>query len=115
MKILLRLYMTVRKPRNFLILLTVFIATSLLFHFLGSYDADFGATNLVLSIEASTASAVLMMIAEESSAWQQEHTEAQSRMLASLLAVEEKHEQILLGLQALDERILNAITKENQS
>lgn len=115
MKLLLRLYMTIRKPRNFLILLTVFIATSLLFHFLGSYDADFGATNLVLSIEASTASAVLMMIAEESSAWQQEHTEAQSRMLAAMLAVEQKHERLLERLEESDARILSALTKEKQS
>ncbi len=94
---ILRLYLTIRRPRNFLILLCIFIATSLALHFMHGYDADFGATNLILSIEASTAGAVLMMIAEESA-------EAQKRMLETILSLEEK-------LLAIEERILNVLTE----
>ena len=97
MKGLLRFYLTIRKPRNFLILLCIFIGTSLALHFMNGYDGDFGATNLILSIEASTAGAVLMMIAEESS-------QAQQQMLETILALEKK-------LLAIDERILKVLTK----
>jgi hypothetical protein len=96
-QLLLRLYLVVRQPRNFLILLCVFIGVSLLLHFLRGYDGDWGATNLILSIEASTASAVLMMLAEEAAERQKEQTEYQTRML--------KH------LEELEERILSAITE----
>lgn len=94
---LLRFYLTIRKPRNFLILLCIFIGVSMVLHFLHGYDADFGATNLILSIEASTAGAVLMMIAEGSA-------EAQQRMLETILALEER-------LLEIDERILKVLTK----
>lgn len=93
---LLRLYLTIRKPRNFLILLCIFIGTSLMLHFMNGYDGDFGATNLILSIEASTAGAVLMMIAEESA-------QAQQRLLETILALEQK-------LLEIDERILKMLT-----
>lgn len=61
----LQVYLTIRNPRNFLILLCVYIVASLAAHFVLGYDGDFGLTNLVLSLEASTAGAVLMMVAEE--------------------------------------------------
>lgn len=93
---MLRLYLFARKPRNFLILLCVFISVSLLLHFLRGYDSDFGMTNLILSIEASTASAVLMMLAEEAAERQKEQVEYQTKML--------RH------LEELEERILNAVT-----
>ena len=114
---LLRLYMTVRKPRNFLILLCVFIAVSLALHFTGAYDVDFGATNLILSIEASTASAVLMMVAEESAQMQKENGESQARMLAAVLAIAEAqrdmladHTALLRSIREADERLLKTLT-----
>lgn len=98
---ILRLYLTVRKPRNFLIILCIFIGTSLALHFSGGYDADWGATNLMLSIEASTASAVLLMVAEGAA-------EAQQKMLETILALEQK-------LLDIDERILKALTDKEKS
>jgi uncharacterized membrane protein len=117
MRNFLRLYMTVRKPRNFLILLCIFIGISLLLHFTGRYDVDFGATNLILSIEASTASAVLMMVAEESAELQRQTVESQGKMLAALLAIAEAqrdmltdHTALLRAIREADERLLKVLT-----
>ncbi|MBB5509551.1 hypothetical protein [Paraburkholderia atlantica] len=117
MRNLFRLYMTVRKPRNFLILLCVFIGSSLALHFLLGTDADFGATNLILSIEASTASAVLMMVAEESAELQRKTVESQGQMLAALLAIAEAqrdmladHTALLRSIREADERLLKTLT-----
>lgn len=60
-----RLYLRFREPKIFLIALCVFVVSSLLLHFFRGYDADFGRTNLTLSVEASIASAVLTVAAEE--------------------------------------------------
>lgn len=92
---ILQLYLVVRKPRNFLVILCAFIAASLLLHFFRAYDDGFGLTNLILSIEASTASAVLLMVAEASSV-------AQEKMLKTILSLEKK----VLKLQ---ERILEEV------
>lgn len=101
----LRFYLSVRKPKNFLILLCIFIVTSLLLHFVRGYDSDFGATNLILSIEATIAGAVLMMVAEQSS-------ETQGRMLAALLEMAEAQRDMLKDNLARDEKILALLMKE---
>lgn len=122
---MLRLYLTVRKPRNFLILLCLFICVSLLLHFFHGYDSDFGATNLILSIEATVAGAVLMMVAEESAEMQErmlkqlvEMGEAQTKTLKGVLLIAEAQRDALIDHAALlrllresDERILKALTK----
>jgi len=117
MRNLFRLYMTVRKPRNFLILLCIFIGTSIALHFALGTDLDFGATNLILSIEASTASAVLMMVAEESAQLQRQTIESQGSMLAALLSIAEAqrdmladHAALLRTLKEGDERLLKTLT-----
>lgn len=63
---LFRIYIAARNPKYFLWLLCAFIVSSLYAHATRSYDSDFGLTNLILSIEASTAGAVLMVVAEAS-------------------------------------------------
>lgn len=110
---ILRLYLTVRKPRNFLIILAIFILASLLLHFTGHYDGDFGATNLILSIEASTAGAVLMMVAEQSAEWQRENSLKQAEMLAVMLSMAEAqrdiladHTALLLAMNEQDKKLL---------
>ena len=122
---MLRLYLTVRKPRNFLILLCLFICVSLLLHFFHGYDSDFGATNLILSIEATVAGAVLMMVAEESAEIQArmlkqlvEMGEAQAKTLKGVLLIAEAqrdalidHAALLRVLRESDERILKALTE----
>jgi hypothetical protein len=121
---LLRFYLTVRRPRNFLILLCIFIGTSLLLHFLNGYDGDWGATNLILSIEASTAGAVLMMVAESSAETQErmlealvEMSQSQDKTLKGVLLIAEAqrdmlmdHANLLRALKDGDDRILKTLT-----
>jgi len=121
MRSLFRLYMTVRKPKNFLVVLLVFIGTSLILHFLTGIDPEFGATNLILSIEASTASAVLMMVAEESADLQRQTVESQGSMLGALLAIAEAqrdmltdHTALLRAIREADERLLKALTNPTE-
>lgn len=65
---LFRLYVAARNPKYFLWILFAYIASSLYAHVRLGYDGDFGLTNLILSIEASSAGAVLMVVADASAA-----------------------------------------------
>lgn len=60
-----RLYLRFRHPKVFLIALCTFICTMLGLHFFWGIDGDWGGTNLTLSCEASVASAVVTVAAEE--------------------------------------------------
>jgi hypothetical protein len=133
---LLNIYLWFRSPRHFLVILCTFVCTSLALHFTSGYDGDWGATNLMLSIEASVAGAVLMMIAEESAAMQKAASEAQAEMLAMVLSLSEAqdktlrgvlliaeaqrdmlldHKRILETLKEGDERILKTLTQGDAS
>jgi hypothetical protein len=114
----LRLYLTVRKPRNFLIILLVFIACSLMAHEFLGYDVEFGITNLSLSVEATIAGAVLMVVAEESAELQRTTVTAQGRMLEALVRMAESERETMLAqgelLRAIkqqDERLLAILEK----
>jgi uncharacterized membrane protein len=132
----LQVYLTIRNPRNFLILLCAYITGSLIAHFVSGYDGDFGLTNLVLSVEASTAGAVLMMVAEESAratAEMLQHVlqivrevrqlaETLDKNLKGTLLIAEAQRDMLLDqrtlLQALkegDDRILKTLTEPENS
>lgn len=113
--LIMRLYLTVRKPRNFLKIVFVFIATSLSLHWMRGYDADFGATNLILSIDATIAGTIMLM-------FQEEGAERMERMVEALIAMAEAArdrdaEQIALlrALKESDERLLKALTEGEQS
>ncbi len=60
-----RVYRWFRAPRRFLKFLVAFIVGSITFHRVAGYDPDFGITNLSLSIEASVASAGIILVLEE--------------------------------------------------
>lgn len=60
-----RLYLRFRHPKVFLIALCTFIGSMLVLHFFLHIDSDWGGTNLTLSCEASIASAVVTVAAEE--------------------------------------------------
>lgn len=114
-KLVLSFYLTIRKPRNFLKVVFAFIGTSLALHYLRGYDADWGGTNLTLSIDATIASTVMLMVQEESG-------QIQARMLTALLEMAQAqrdmladHVTLLRSLREGDERILQALTegKEN--
>jgi hypothetical protein len=107
---LLRFYLTIRKPRNFLIILCSFIVTSLSMHYALGFDGDLGLTNLILSIEASTAGAVLMMVAEESAQRQKEASEAQAKTLQAVLEIAESHSRTLKGVLLIAEAQRDMLT-----
>lgn len=114
-KLILRFYLTIRKPRNFLKIVFVFIGTSLTLHWFRGYDSDWGATNLILSIDATIAGTIMLM-------FQEEGAERMERMVAALIGMAETArdrdaEQIALlrALKESDERLLKALTEgENQ-
>lgn len=60
-----RIYLRFRHPKVFLIALCTFICSMLGMHFFFGVDSDWGGTNLTLSCEASVASAVVTVAAEE--------------------------------------------------
>lgn len=95
-KWILRFYLTVRKPRNFLKIVFTFIGTSLALHWLRGYDSDWGSTNLILSIDATIASTVMLMVQEEGA-------EVQARMLAKLVEMGEQQEKTLKGVLLIAE------------
>jgi uncharacterized membrane protein len=114
----LRAYLAFRSPKVFLIVLCAFIVMSLTFHSMRGYDADFGLTNLVLSIEASVAGAVLMMVAERTAKVQDQMAKIQQEQLTALLQMAEAERQIMADhidllkqIQANDEKLLAALTK----
>ena len=113
-KLILRFYLTVRKPRNFLKIVSVFISSSLLLHWFRGYDADWGSTNLILSIDATIASTVMLMVQEEGA-------ERMDRMLAAILALTESardrdFEQLALmrAMKEADDRLLKALTEKEE-
>lgn len=92
---ILRAYMTFRDPKFFLIVLVLYIVGALVAHTSWAWDPEFGLTNLILSIEASTASAVLMMVAERTAAIQDEMAKLQREQMTRLLDISEANAQTL--------------------
>lgn len=125
-KLILRFYLTVRKPRNFLKIVSTFIASSLLLHWLRGYDPDWGGTNLILSIDATIASTIMLMIQEEGAALQEEMLKKlvemgqhQEKTLRGVLLLAEAqrdmlmdHDKFLRALREGDARILEALSEE---
>ena len=101
---LLRFYMVVKRPRNFLRLICTFIGTSMLLHWFRGYDVDWGGTNLTLSIEATIGNAVMLMVQEESARGQQ-------KMLERIIALEEQLVERDERIEAKQDLILKVLTK----
>jgi hypothetical protein len=106
----LRLYLAARKPRNFIKVLCIFIVVSLSLHFLRGYDPEWGSTNLIMSIEATIAGAVMLMVQEESA-------EMLARLLTALVDMAQAqrdmladHAALLRTLKEGDERLLKTLT-----
>ncbi|MGN6084919.1 hypothetical protein [Trinickia sp.] len=120
---LFRLYVTVRNPKYFLWLLFAFIASSLYAHLRLGYDGDFGLTNLILSIEASSAGAVLMVVADASAELCERMLKAILEMVteirantAATLAIAEAQRDMQADLLRLlsNPRVLRALTEKEQ-
>jgi hypothetical protein len=111
----LRLYLTVRKPRNFLRLLCLFITTSLILHVFRGYDADWGSTNLILSIEATIAGAVMLMVQEEAAEMQEKMLKALVSMAEAQHAMLADYGALLLAIKDADERLLNVLTAKEKN
>jgi hypothetical protein len=110
-KLVLRFYLTVRKPRNFLKVVFTFIGTSLILHWMRGYDADWGSTNLILSIDATIASTVMLMVQEEGAEMQQRMLEALVSMAEAQRDMLADHATTLRALRDGDERIIKALTE----
>ncbi len=124
-----RLYLKFREEKVFLRALCVFVITALTLHYAIGYDADWGGTNLTLSIEAAIASAVIMMEQKRAAEVQQKQLDAILSMQADLqktlkgvLLIAEAQRDMLIDqrelLQTLkdgDEMILKELTEGEQS
>lgn len=110
-KLILRFYLTVRKPRNFLKIVFAFIGTSLLLHWMRGYDADWGSTNLILSIDATIASTVMLMVQEEGAELQQRMLEALVSMAEAQRDMLNDHASLLRMLREGDAQILKTLTE----
>ena len=113
-----RAYQRFRDPGNFLRVVLLFISGSLTLHFAVHYDPDWGATNLILSIEATVASAALMLLARENQRRNEESAQVQAQMLATLLALAqadqralERGEKLLQDLIAHDKRSIATLER----
>lgn len=111
-------YQRFRDPGNFLRVLLLFISLSMVLHFTLHYDEDWGATNLALSIEASVASAALMLLARESQRRAEESARVQAKMLETLLSLAqaeqralERGEQLLAELLEHDRRAIGVLER----
>ena len=76
------------RAKYFFVGLCTFIITSLAFHWLFGYDSDWGATNLILSIEASVAFSLFLVLADR-------QEEAQRKQLEYLLHLMEAQHALL--------------------
>lgn len=113
-----RLYQQFRDPGNFLRVLLLFISLSMTLHFMLHYDPDWGATNLVLSVEASVASAALMLLARDAQKKAEESSRMQAQMLETLLTLAqgdqrslERGEELLRDLLEHDRRSIAILQK----
>lgn len=106
---LIRFYAIFREPKNFLVLLCLYIVGSVTAHLMRGYDSDFGLTNLVLSIEASIASAAIMMMNRDN-AESIEKANAQMReMVKHLVEAESRQEKMLQGILLIAEAQRDAL------
>lgn len=113
-KWILRFYLTVRKPRNFLKIVFTFICTSLLLHWIRGYDTDWGSTNLILSIDATIASTVMLMVQEEGAEMQQRMLEALVNMAEAQRDMLDDHTALLRSIKAGDECLLQELTGKEE-
>ncbi len=109
---IMRLYLTIRKPRNFLKIVFVFIGTSLALHWLRGYDADFGATNLILSIDATIAGTIMLMFQEEGAERMERMVEALIGMAEAAHSRDAEQLALLRSMKDADERLLKILTGE---
>jgi hypothetical protein len=110
---MLDLYLTIRKPRNFLKLLCLFISCSVALHFSFGYDIEWGSTNMILSIEATIAGAVMLMVQEESAEMQGKTLSALLKMAEAAKERDTEQLNLMRSIRESDERFLKILTKEN--
>ena len=124
-----RAYRWFRSPRRFLKILVAFIGASITFHRVAGYDPDWGITNLSLSVEASVASAGIILILEEMIGalftflreWREHQLrqdDSQARVLAAVLALAqaeqkalERGEQLLAELLEHERRTIDILER----
>lgn len=108
------LYLKFREEKVFLRALCVFVITALTLHYTIGYDADWGGTNLTLSIEAAIASAVIMMEQKRSGEIQQKQLEAILSIAEAQRDMLADHTALLRSIRDADERLLKALTQPTE-
>jgi uncharacterized membrane protein len=84
-------YRKFRTSRHFLAVLCTFIGVWVTLHFADGFDPDWGALNLVLSIEASIGMVFFMMVADKQDAFQRKQTEYMLHLLESQKEILRQH------------------------
>lgn len=107
-----KLYLKFREEKIFLRVLCTFVVTALTLHYAVGYDADWGGTNLTLSIEAAIASAVIMMEQKRSGDVQQRQLEAILAMAETQRDLLAEHSNLLRAMKQSDEELLKTLTEE---
>lgn len=74
-------YKRFRSGKAFFVALATFITSWVTLHVVGGFDPAWGLLNLILSIEASLAMSLFMMLSEKQDATQQKQDELQAKQL----------------------------------
>lgn len=118
-KKLLALYVAFREPETFLKVLAAFITVAVILHFAVKFDPEWGSTNLTLSIEATIAGAVQMVLTRTLQRMQEQAAEVQRKQLEALVRMAEAERQVqadhldlLKAIRRSDEELLRLLRHE---
>lgn len=106
---LMRLYMAIREPKIFFVIVSAFITISLSAHVMRHYDVDLGLTNLILSIEATLYGIVSSMMVKTVMKNQKEAAELQRRQLEYLIEMVQAQRDMMADNKSRDEKILQLL------
>lgn len=106
------LYLKFREEKTFLRILILFVVSSLTLHYAIGLDADWGGTNLTLSIEAAIASAVIMMEQKRSGEIQQKQLEAILALVETGRDRDAEQLALMRSMKETDDRLLKALTEK---
>lgn len=84
-------YRLFRSSPAFVVSLGTFCGVWVVLHFARQFDPDWGALNLILSMEASIGMALIMMDNERQSQFQQKQLEYMQHLIEAVFAMLEEH------------------------
>lgn len=104
-------YKQFRAGKAFFVLLAAFITIWVIVHSLTGFDAAWGLLNLILSIEASLAMSLFMMLSEKQDRMQQQQDDLQKKQLVYMQHLLEVTVELLEHQKTADQRSLDQLTK----